>query len=76
MAVTLTAALSEGEGTILWFERRSDGQFTQKAKGPSYKANLRVKKGDGDFIYYVCVQRADGSVGGKVPVRIPVVQGE
>jgi hypothetical protein len=71
--VELTATL-DGEGEVLWFEKRSNGAFAQKGKGLKYTANLRVKGTDGDKYFYVCVKRPDGSMGGKMPVRIPVTK--
>lgn len=66
------AAKCEGEGTIVWYERKSDGSFVQKATAPGYMAKLRVKAGDRDAVVYVAVRRPDGTEGGKLPVRIPV----
>ena len=56
--VTLVAKLTDGEGTIVWYERSSNGQFREKGKGESYNANVRVKGGDGDKVYYVAVRPA------------------
>lgn len=69
--VPLTAELTDGEGTITWYERRSDGQFARKGEGPTCEARLRVRPGDPDPLYYVSVTR-DGVEGGKLPVRIPL----
>ena len=73
--VELTATL-EGEGEVLWFEKNSSGAYREKGKGLTFTANLRIKGTDGDKYYYVCVKRPDGSMGGKLPVRIPVLPPE
>ena len=70
--VNLQARLSQGEGEITWYERRTDGTFTRKAAGETYRAGLRVAPGSGDLFYYVSVTGPDGVEGGKVPVRIPI----
>jgi hypothetical protein len=69
--VALSARLTQGAGTITWYERRSDGTYTSKGTGESYRAGLRVAPGSGDLFYYVAVTQ-DGVEGGKLPVRIPV----
>jgi len=68
--VTLTASLTEGEGTITWYEARSTG-YAKKGQGESFNASVRVKPGQRAIVYYVTVTR-DGVEGGKRPVRIPV----
>ncbi|MDF1521933.1 MAG: hypothetical protein P1P87_03830 [Trueperaceae bacterium] len=72
VSVELSARLTQGEGTITWYERRSDGTFTPKGTGETYRASLRVAPGSGDLFAYVAVTGPDGVEGGKVPVRIPV----
>jgi len=69
--VTLEVTL-EGEGEILWWEKRSNGDFAQKSKGPKYSANLRIKPGEDHKLVYVSVKLPDGTEGGKIPVRVPV----
>jgi hypothetical protein len=73
--VTLTAKLGDGEGTIVWFERSKTGEWKEKGKGEKVSLDLRLKAADGDQTYYVAVLRPDGTMGGKLPVRIPVVAG-
>ena len=68
--VALEATL-EGEGTVTWYERRSNGDFAKKGTGLTYTANLRLKAGDPAPVVYVAVSRPDGSEGGKLPVTIP-----
>jgi hypothetical protein len=70
--VDLSARLTQGEGTITWYERRSDGTFTAKGTGESARASVRVAPGSGDLFFYVAVTGPDGVEGGKLPVRIPV----
>ncbi|TVR86930.1 MAG: hypothetical protein EA416_14930, partial [Trueperaceae bacterium] len=70
--VELGARLTSGEGTITWFERRSDGTFNQRGTGESFRASLRVAPGVHEMYYYVSVTLPDGTEGGKRPVRIPV----
>lgn len=70
--VALSARLTEGDGKITWYERRSDGNFVARGTGESYRAGLRVAPGSGDLFYYVAVTGPDGVAGGKQPVRIPV----
>ncbi len=72
--VVLEAELTQGEGTITWWEKRSSG-FAKKATGPKFRANLRYKKSDTEIVFYVSVTRPDGSEGGKLPVRIPIEPG-
>lgn len=73
VSVKLTATLADGPGEVQWFERRTDGNFTPKGKGLAYTASLRAKLADGEAVLYVNVKRPDGSEGGKIPVRIPIV---
>ncbi len=70
--VALVAKL-DGEGTVVWYERSTSGQFKEKGKSATFNAQLRVKATDGDKYYYVAVRKADGTEGGKLPVRIPIV---
>lgn len=70
--VTLKATLSQGEGEIIWYERRTDGSYNRRGTGESFNASLRVAPGSGDLFYYVSVIGPDGVEGGKLPVRIPV----
>lgn len=70
--VALSARLTQGEGKITWYERRSDGAHSAKGAGESYRAAIRVAPGSGDLFYYVAVTGPDGVEGGKLPVRIPV----
>ena len=76
LLVTLSATLTDGEGEIIWFERRSNGELVEKGKGESFVANVRVKADTRDLVYYVCVKRPDGQSGGRLPVRIPVLPPE
>ncbi|MEZ6186226.1 MAG: hypothetical protein R3F62_14620 [Planctomycetota bacterium] len=69
--ITLEATL-EGEGEILWWEQRANGDFAQKAKGPKYTATLRIKPTDDHALVFVSVKLPDGTEGGKRPVRIPI----
>lgn len=70
--VALAARLTEGEGTVVWYEKTSSGELREKGKGEQLTLDLRLKAGDGDQWVYVAVRRADGGEGGKRPVRIPV----
>lgn len=70
--VDLAAQITSGEGTIAWFERRSDGTFNQRGTGETFRASLRVAPGVSEMYYYVSVTLPDGTEGGKQPVRIPV----
>gem|GEM_PF-649094 len=72
VTVDLQARLRQGEGEIIWYERRADGNYTQRGSGETYSASLRVAPGSGDLFYYVSVMGPDGVEGGKVPVRIPI----
>lgn len=60
------------EGTIVWYDRSTTGQYTKKGQGPSYKLAARVKEGMTEVVAYVAVQRKDGSEGGPMPVRVPI----
>lgn len=70
--VTLSARLSSGEGTITWYERRSDGAFVSRGSGESFRASVRIAPGSSELFYYVTVTLPNGWEGGKLPVRIPV----
>jgi hypothetical protein len=69
--VTLEATAVPDGGTVTWYEKRSTG-FGKKGSGPKYNANIRVKKGMSEVLFYVAVKTKDGMEGAPVPVRIPV----
>jgi len=70
--IQLEAELTEGEGTITWYVKRSGGKFSKKATGPKMRDNPRIRKTDKQLVYYVAVTRPDGSEGGKMPVVIKI----
>jgi hypothetical protein len=72
--IDLKAKLTDGEGTIVWYEKSTNGQFREKGKGGTFKLNLRIKASDvgAGKAVYVAVRRPDGTEGGKIPVRIEV----
>lgn len=69
--VVLTAKVTDGKGTLTWYEKRRDGNYQKKGSGNKFNANVRVRGDSPDPVYYVTVTR-DGIEGGKVPIRIPL----
>lgn len=71
--ITLEAQL-DGDGVITWYQARSGGKFAKVGTGPKFNANPRAKRSDTEIVFYVSVVGADGTEGGKIPVRIPLVK--
>ena len=73
MAPVKLQAKFDGEGTVTWYERRLNGSYNKVGQGLTCTVNARAKGTDSELMFYVCVVRPDGSEGGKIPVRVPVV---
>lgn len=66
------SGIDPAECKVVWSEKRSGGQFKKLGEGPTVKTKVRVKGGMTEVVYYVAVERTDGSRGGAMPVRVPI----
>ncbi len=69
--VTLEAkGIANSKGTVIWYTKQRNGEFKKAGQGLKYNANIRVKGGMKNVIYFVSVKLKDGTEGGKIPVTI------
>jgi len=69
--VTLQAkGITKSKGTVIWYTKKSNGKFKKAGQGLKYKANVRVKGGMKNIIFYVAVKRTDGTEGSKIPLTV------